>query len=162
MDVPTFGYLLGTDFGSNGAENLKKFVLQLPPIFSIQDFTFDKTKSPTLSDVTNNKYQGKVTINVYGRSASAQEVDQIAVALGSKCLGENKALTTQDGINLIKNAIIKLSDVKNIDKSYGDNLRELQSIVQQLDKDFPTLSNYKKTIKLFELYRMLSDAGLCK
>jgi hypothetical protein len=24
------------------------------------------------------------------------------------------------------------------------------------------LSNYKKTIKLFELYRMLSDAWLCK
>ena len=162
VDVPTFGYLLGTDFGTNGAENLKKFVLQLPPIFSIQDFTFDKTKSPTLSDATNSKYQGKVTINVYGRSASAQEVDQIAQALGNKCLGENRPLTTQDGINLIKSAIIKLSDVKNIDKSYGDNLRELQSIIQQLDKDFPTLSNYKKTIKLFELYRMLSDAGLCK
>jgi hypothetical protein len=57
---------------------------------------------------------------------------------------------------------VKLSDVNKIDKTYGDNLRELQWIIQQLDKDFPKLSNYKKTIKLFELYRMLSDAGLCK
>ena len=85
-DIPTFGYLLGTDFGTNGAENLKKFILQLPPIFSIQNFEFDKIKSPTVSDATNSKYQGKVTILVYGRSASAQEVNQIATALGTKCL----------------------------------------------------------------------------
>lgn len=161
-DVSTFGYLLGTDFGSNGAENLKKFMLQLPPIFSIQNFEFDKIKSPTLSDASNSKYQWKVTILVYGRSASSQEVDQIANALGLKCLGENKMLTTQEGNAMIQSAIMKLSDVNKIDKSYADNLRELQGIVQQLDKDFPTLGNYKKTIKLFELYRMLSDAGLCK
>ena len=161
-DIPTFGYLLGTDFGTNGAENLKQFMLQLPPIFSIKNFEFDKVKSPTLSDASNSKYQGTITILVYGRSASAQEVDQIAQALGNKCLGEDKQLTTQDGLNLIQSAIVKLSDVTKIDKSYGDNLRELQGIIQQLDKDYPTLSNYKKTIKLFELYRMLSDAWLCK
>jgi len=61
-------------------------MLQLPPIFSIQSFEFDKIKSPTLSDASNNKYQGKITIVVYGRSASAQEVDQIANVLGNKCL----------------------------------------------------------------------------
>ena len=157
-NIPTFGYLLGTDFGTNGAENLKRFMLQLPPIFSIQSFEFDKIKSPTISDAANSKYQGKVTIVVYGRSASTQEVDQIAQALGSKCLGEKKPLTTQDGLTMIQSAIMKLSDVNKIDKSYGDNLRELKTLIEQLDKDFPTLSNYKKTIKLFELYRMLSDA----
>ncbi|MEI6774932.1 MAG: hypothetical protein WCL18_09530 [bacterium] len=99
---------------------------QLPPIFSIKEFEFDKIKAPTISDVTNNKYQGKVTIVVYGRSASAQEVDQIAQSLGKKCLGENKALTTQDGLDTIQVAIVKLSDVNKIDKSYGDNLRELK------------------------------------
>jgi len=103
-----------------------------------------------------------VTIVVYGRSASIQEVEEIALALGNKCLGENKALTTQDGINLIQTAIMKLSDLSRVDKSYGDNLWELESLIEQLDKEYPTLSNYKKTIKLFELYRMLSDAGLCK
>ncbi|MEI6118306.1 MAG: hypothetical protein WCP92_03530 [bacterium] len=137
-------------------------MLQLPPIFSIQSFEFDKIKSPTISDAANSKYQGKVTIVVYGRSASAQEVDQIAQALGSKCLGEKKPLTPQDGLTMIQSAIMKLSDVNKIDKSYGDNLRELKTLIEQLDKDFPTLSNYKKTIKLFELYRMLSDSGLCK
>ena len=85
-NIPTFGYLLGTDFGTNGAENFKRFMLQLPPIFSIKEFTFDKIKSPTLSDASNSKYQGKVTILVYGRSATVQEVDQIANVLGNKCL----------------------------------------------------------------------------
>lgn len=161
-DIPTLWYLLGTDFGTNGAENLKKFMMQLPPIFSIQGFEFDKIKSPTVADAANSKYQGKVTILVHGRSASTQEVEQIANALGEKCLGENKPLTTQDGLTMIQNAIVKLSDVNKIDKSYWDNLRELKWLIEQLDKDFPTLSNYNKTIKLFELYRMLSDAWLCK
>lgn len=161
-NIPTFGYLLGTSFGTNGAENLKKFIQELPPLFSIKNFEFDKVKSPTLADASNNQYQGKVTIVVYGRSASPQEVDQIAQVLWQKCLWENKALTTEDGLNIIQSAIVKLSDVNKIDKGYSDNLRELKWLIEQLNKDFPDLSNYKKTIKLFELYRMLSDAGLCK
>lgn len=161
-DIPTFGYLIGTDFGTNGAENLKKFILQLPPILSIKEFEFDKVKSPTVSDTNNSKYEGTVTINVYGRSATVQEVDQIAQALGYKCLGEEKPLTTQDGLSMVQTAIVKLSDVNKVDQSYSDNLRELQQIIEKFNTDFPTFSNYKKTIKLFELYRMLSDAGLCK
>ncbi len=161
-NIPTFGYLLGTTIGTNGPENLKSFMLQLPPIFSIKEFEFDKIKAPTISDASNSKYQGKVTIVVYGRSATAQEVDQIAQVLGAKCLGDEKKLTTQDGLSIVQSAIVKLSDVNKIDKTYGDNLRELKALIEQLDKDFPTLSNYKKTIKLFELYRMLSDSGLCK
>ena len=161
-NIPSFGYLLGTDFGSNGAENLKKFIQQLPPIFSIKEFEFDKIKSPTLSDVSNSAYQGKVTIVVYGRSATAQEVDEIAQALGKKCLGETKPLTTQDGLNLIQSAIVKLSEISTMDKSYGDNLWELKWLIEQLDKEYSNFSNYKKTIKLFELYRMLSDSWLCK
>ncbi len=161
-NIPSFGYFIGTDFGSNGAENLKKFVQQMPPIFSIKTFTFDKTKSPTLSDIANSTYQWKVTIIVYGRSASSQEVEEIAMALGNKCLGENRALTIDDGVQIIQSAIVNLSDLGRVDKNYGDNLRELQSLVQNVYEEYPNLSNYKKTIKLFELYRMLSDAGLCK
>lgn len=161
-NIPTFGYLLGTDFGSNGAENLKKFMINLPPIFSIKAFEFNKTLSPTLSDVSNSTYQWKVTIVVYGRSASLQEVNEIAEVLGNKCLGEDKPLTMQDGLTVVQSAIVKLSDLNKIDKTYGDSLRELKWLIEQINTDFPTLSNYKKTIKLFELYRMLSDAGLCK
>lgn len=137
-DVPSFGYLLGTDFWSNGAENLKKFLLHLPPIFSIKEFEFDKIKSPTLSDIGNNKYKGKVTIMVYGRSASVQEVEEIALALWNKCLWENKALTMEDGLNLVQSAIVRLSEITTIDKSYGDNLRELKSLVEESNESFWT------------------------
>lgn len=125
-NLPTLGYLIGTDIGNNGAENLKKFVKQLPPMFSIQSFEFDTIKSPTLADATNNQYQGKVTIVVYGRSATAQEVTEIASVLGQKCLGEKQQLTPQDGVDIIERAIVKLSDVNKIDTSYGDELRELK------------------------------------
>ena len=154
--------MIGTESASQGAENLKKFMLQLPPIFSIQKFEFDKIKSPTLADAINSRYEGKITIVVYGRSATNQEVESISVSLGQKCLVDSKPLTTQDGLAVIQSAILKLSDLNKIDKAYSDDLQELKDIVEKLDKDFPSLSNYKKTIKLFELYRMLSDAGLCK
>ena len=84
------------------------------------------------------------------------------MVLGNKCLGENRALTIDDGVQIIQSAIVNLSDLGRVDKNYGDNLRELQSLVQNVYEEYPNLSNYKKTIKLFELYRMLSDAGLCK
>jgi len=161
-DVPSFGYLLWTDFGSNAAENIKRFILQLPPIFSIQEFEFDKIKAPTLSDVGNSKYQGKVTISVYGRSASSQEVEEIALALGNKCLWENKVLSVQEWLNLVQSAIVRLSDLSRVDRSYGDNLRELKTIFERIDAEYPSLSNYRKTIRVFEIYRMLFDAGLCK
>jgi len=161
-NIPTFGYLIGTNVWGNGTDNLKKFMKQLPPIFAIKWFEFDKIKSPTISDVGNSKYQGKITIVVYGRSATTEEVSQIAKVLGNKCLGEDKPITTQDGLTLIQSAIVKISNVTQIDKAYADSLRELKGLIGNLDKDFPTLSNYKKTIKLFELYRMLSEAGLCK
>lgn len=161
-NIPTFGYLLGTNFGTNGAENLRKFIMQLPPIFSIQQFEFDKIKSPIISDAINSKYQGKVTILVYWRSASAQDVDEIAQTLGAKCLWSSQVLSLENGLNIIQEAIVKLSDVNRINQNYGDNLWELKWLIEQLAQEYPKLSNYKKTIKLFELYRMLSDSGLCK
>jgi hypothetical protein len=66
-DIPTFGYLIGTQFGADPAENFKTFVKSLPPLFSIKSFTFDKVSTPYFSDTANTKYQGKITIEVYGR-----------------------------------------------------------------------------------------------
>ncbi|MEI8090850.1 MAG: hypothetical protein WCG98_00925 [bacterium] len=54
--IPTFGYLIGTDFSSDPAQNLKTFMLNMPPIFSIKEFTFDKVKS-LFANATNAKYQ---------------------------------------------------------------------------------------------------------
>lgn len=155
-------YVIGNENTTNAPENLKKFMKQLPPIFAIQSFEFDTVKSPTLADVTNNKYQGKITISVYGKSATPSEVQEIATELGKKCLASAQPLTTTESLSLIQSAIVKLSDGNKIDTTYGDDLRELKQVVTKLDEEFATLSNYKKTIKLFELYRMLTDAGLCK
>lgn len=154
--------MIGNENTTNTPDNLKKFMQQLPPIFAIQSFEFDTVKSPTLADATNNKYQGKVVISVYGKSATTTEVQEIASVLGKKCLLSAQPLTTAESLTLIQNAIVKLSDGNKIDTTYGDDLRELKQVVSSLDEEFPTLSNYKKTIKLFELYRMLTDAGLCK
>ncbi len=160
-DLPSFGYLFGTDFATSPTSNVKKFILQLPPIFSLEDFTFDKVKSPTVTDMTNVKYQGKITIQVYGRWVSDAEVQEIMDSLWEKCLGYGKALTVDDGVRLVQEAIAKLSDASKVDSQTSD-LWELKNTIDQLNTDYPSFNNYKKIIKLFELSRMLNDAGLCE
>jgi len=66
-NIPTLGYLFGTNFASDPTQNLKQFVLSLPPVFSLKEFTFDKAKTQFFADAQAAKYQGKVTIRVYGR-----------------------------------------------------------------------------------------------
>jgi hypothetical protein len=56
-NIPTFGYLIGTDFSTDPANSLKNFIKNLPPVFSINEFTFDKSKNQTFSTTQNTKYQ---------------------------------------------------------------------------------------------------------
>jgi hypothetical protein len=41
-------------------------------------------------------------------------------------------------------------------------LLQLRRIVNENQTQFETLTNYNKVIKLFELEKMLADAGICR
>jgi len=41
------------------------------------------------------------------------------------------------------------------------SLEELRYLLQQSETEYGRLSSYQKTIKLFEVFRMLSDANIC-
>jgi hypothetical protein len=55
--IPSFGYFLGTDFTSDPAQNFKRFMLNLPPIFSLKSFSFDKISSSKTYSETTAKYE---------------------------------------------------------------------------------------------------------
>ena len=161
-NIPTFGNMIGTNVSSDPAQNLKDFVLNLPPVFSLKEFTFDKVKSQLFTDAQAAKYNGKVTIQVYGRGVSASEIDAIAGVLGHKCFQSDQKMSADIALQEVNTTLTKISNLNRIDKAQSDSLRELKANLEKVQAGFAALSPYKKTIKLFEVYRMINEAGLCK
>lgn len=161
-NIPTFGYMIGSNTASDPAQNLKNFVLNLPPVFSLKEFTFDKVKTQLFTDAQSAKYNGKVTIQVYGRGISAAEIDAIATVLGDKCFEGDQKMSADAALQSVTSTITKISNLNRIDKAQSDTLRQLKTNIEKVQAEYPKLSPYKKTVKLFEVYRMINEAWLCK
>lgn len=159
-DVSVLAYAISKDINIDVVGGFKNFFASMPSIISIKDFTFDKIKSQELDG--NIKYQGKVTIDVYGRWISQWEIDQIALVLWNQCLGKDYPLSIEESLALVQEAILKQSDIIGADKSKVDVLWELKWILDNVGGEFDWLSNYKKIIRLFEMFRMIDDAWLCQ
>ena len=161
-DVSTFAYGLSKDVSQDVVGNFKKFFKTLPPITTIQDFTFDKVTSSDLNNFNSLKYKWKVTINIYGKGISQEDIDQIALVLGNQCFGENKMISVDQALVLVNDAIVKQSDAAWADRSKTEDLWQLKTILDGVVVEYPSISNYKKIVRLFEMWRMLDDSGLCQ
>ena len=137
-------------------------MLNLPPIFSLKSFSFNKQTVNGYTDTTTAKYEGTISIDVYGKWISPEEIDEIANVLGKQCFKENIALSIEKAEEVVTSATTKLSNLERIDKSQSDNLWEIKNTFDDIQKNYAGLSPYKKTIKLFEISRMMQDGGLCK
>jgi hypothetical protein len=83
--------------------------------------------------------------------------------LGKRCLGNNQILSIQEAQAVVEKKIVALATLdKSGIKSDVKNYLELQTIFSATSNELPSLGSYKKTIRLFEIYRMLNDNGLCK
>lgn len=164
-DIPTFWYLIWWIwFKTDVIKNFKSLLLSLPPIFSVKQFSFNQAESLN-NDNYNRKYKWNITIDVYGRWISSTELDEIAVTLGTSCYGkklDKQKLSVSNALEKVNEAIDWLSNIDRSDKSQWTNLWELKSILETTSKDFDKYSNYKKIIKLFEVYRMLKNIWLCQ
>jgi len=56
-DVSTFSYALSKNVSQDVVENFRNFFKNLPPITTIQDFTFDKVASSDLNNFNSLKYK---------------------------------------------------------------------------------------------------------
>ena len=151
-----YGVWLATD--SLAIESLKKFMQEIPTIITIADFNFQKMQAKAWSQ---SQYEWSVIINMYGRSVAQQDVDEIATILWSQCLSNNSDLYPDTAINAIDEYLRRVADVQVVQQQ-SNQLLQLRRIVVQSQESFPRLSNYNKIIKIFELYRMLSDNAICK
>jgi hypothetical protein len=131
------------------------FFKNMPPLMTVQNFIFDKKENNT---ALNNsiKYEGKVELEIYGQNISTKDIEEIGKALGQKCFGNEEVLSPSLAISIISKSKqteqIKDGSYSNVSRS-GD----LKAILENIEKEYTEGNNYKKTIRLFEVYRMLNE-----
>lgn len=160
--APYLAYLFKGELANNPVEGFRTFLKNLPPLISIDSFTFDKIKPEQFTNNLTNQYQGQVAFKVYGKGISPTEVQDMAKVLGAKCFKQEKILTAQESIRLIESIAEETTDSTRIDTIQANYLRELRDIMEDIGSKYEKLSNYHKIIRLFEMYRMLEEVNLCK
>lgn len=158
--IPSLAYTIWIENNNKKTQDFKKFFQELPPIITINKFTFDRNMEQDISNYENIQYKWEIQINVYGQWISDNDVLDIATLLWKQCLWTT--LTPQEALKKINSTLINIWNIAQINTSNTSSLRELQSIIDQIDQTYQKLTNYKKTIKLFEIYRMLQDWNLCE
>ncbi|MDD3262938.1 MAG: hypothetical protein PHR61_03750 [Candidatus Absconditabacteria bacterium] len=161
-NIASLAYTVGMESNVNKAEDLKKFLKNLPPIIAVQEFVYTKINEDGIIKQNTTRYDGKVELEIYGQNISSEEITEIAKDLGRKCLTEDKELLPQEVLNVIDETIRKKSNIIEENQTKANTIRDLKTIIENINTNFEGLDNYRKTIRLFEMYRMLNENGLCK
>ena len=156
--MPQLAYGIGWGVDDMAVASLKKFIQDLPPVLTIDDFTFQKIAS---KGNTQAQYEWSVTIRMHGKNVTEQDRDEIAYILWNKCLGGEKLLWPDTALEAIDSYLRHIADAQLVQQQSNQFL-ELRRIVMKMQDTFPSLHKYDQVIKIFELSRMLSDQGICK
>ncbi|MDR2415734.1 MAG: hypothetical protein LBD75_03910 [Candidatus Peribacteria bacterium] len=164
-NLPYLAYTIGRTEVPNKTALLENFLRSLPPIIAIKNFSFEKIQTPTITtSTTTPAYQGSITLNAYGRSMTSEEVTEIATTLGTLCFGNQETppqISLETALERVNMSILQLGSNLQFSNIIND-LEELNQVFSTTQTTYDTLTNYQKTIKLFEIFRMLRDANLCK
>lgn len=161
-NIAELSYTIGMKDNVNKTEDLRNFLKNMPPIIAVQEFIYNKIEESSIIKQNTTKYEWSITLEIYWQSITTQERDEIAQNLWKKCFWEDKILTAQEALNIIDETIRKKSNTIDENQNKENTIRDLKTIIENITTNFDWLSEYKKTIRLFEIYRMLNENGLCK
>jgi hypothetical protein len=168
-DLPYLAYTIGIKDASGKSQSFKNFLQDLPPVITISNFSFEKVQNSDIFSSTSQAqfYQGNIKFNAYGQSMTDGEVGEIANILGELCFGKQEPeiatstpISPEVAINRVNESILQLGSNMQLSNIIND-LEELSFLFTNIQDEYSGLTNYKKTIRLFEIYRMLKDANLC-
>lgn len=155
--IPLLAYTLGFP-GNNNAGQLRAFLQYLPPVINVKQFSFEK-KSGTLGSA--DEYIGKIQIDVFGRAITQAELDEIGATLGKQCFVADTPMNPDNAIKYLQDNTKQFGSIATLSNEKSKDLTDLSLLFTTIQSDYTALPKYKKAVKLFELYRMLDDAGLC-
>ena len=90
---------------------------------------------------------------------TADEVLEIQQLLWSMCLWVD--LTPESALKQINSKLTSIWKDTSIDTYTTVRLVEIESLITEIANSFGSLGNYKKAVKTFEMYRMLSEWNVC-
>ncbi len=161
-NIAWLAYTIWMENNPNKTEDLKKFLRNLPPIIAVQDFVYTKLNEWGIIKQNNTKYDGKISLEIYGQNISEEDKDEIWKTLWNMCFMENKSITTEEVLNVIDETIRKKSNIIEENQTKSNSIWDLKMIIENIATNYESLTNYKKSIRLFEMYRMLNENWLCK
>jgi len=85
-------------------EGLKFFFKNMPPILSIETFTFEEK---TIKKVKAG-YKGTISLRIYGKDLLPEEIDSISAELGSMCFLSKEGLNIGNAKARVEKSIFEL------------------------------------------------------
>lgn len=140
----------------------KRFLTNLTPILSIESFSFKKNSN--IADVEDSwKYFWDIEIFVYWRTIDDKEYVDIENKLWQECWekptpqADSKKLDITIALNKIQEDMLSLSSDSETNSDEYNKLSEIKESIEWYGKTLVDASNYDKIIKLFEIYRILTE-----
>lgn len=156
-NIPYLAYGIGKD-NTDQVAGFKTLFHYLPPILSIEEFNFEELSKTRL--VTTQGYRGSITIKVYGKDILNDEINAIANELWLMCFISKESLQAETAIARIEKHINDLW-VQTFDTRKSTMLNQILLFATAIQGEYEGLPNYKKIVRLFELYRTLKENNLC-
>lgn len=153
-DINQLAYELWND-SNNKVVNLVSFYKSIPPIINVVKFIFRESDKKFVED-NAAKYLWEIWIEVLWKSIPDEDVINIQKTLWKKCFWTDEQLTPELISTKVSQEFSKIS-AKSSNANDLANFKEIQEIVELVIKDYKTFDNYKKIIKIFELYRVISE-----
>lgn len=159
-NIPSLAYTIWIDWNWNSTERLRTFLQEMPQIIKIIDFTYDWEQEITdMTNYTTKQYVWTIEFRIYWDWLHENEVVEIQNLLWEKCIWN--PLTPESALTQIESKITNLWNNSNIDTYSTIRLMELRTLITSIWTIYNNLSNYKKVIKTFEIYRMLNEWNVC-
>ncbi len=158
-NLPALAYTIGMQ-NTNKVNEFRSFLKELPPLISIESFNFERINTSSTRE-TNRGYEWSLTIEVYGRSMTQAEIDEISVYLWQQCLWEVVPMSPWLAIAQLDRTIKQATQITQISNEKSKQLNDLRASLNTINQSYATLPWLKRVVKLFEVYRMLQDNRLC-
>lgn len=137
-------------------EWLKFFFSNMPPILSIETFSFEEK----IVKKIKSWYKGTISLRIYGKDILPQEIDNISWELWSMCFLSKEGLNIGNAKARVEKSIFELGKW-NLNIQRSTTLNQILLFITKIEKEYPELTNQKKVVRLFELYRTLKENSLC-
>lgn len=158
--LPYIAYGIGRD-NADVVKWLQTVLENIPPLITIEDFSFDRKVTNKSKRATDEWYKWSVSLKIYGKDLTLWEVDEIASKLWGMCFNNQTPLSALYANSVLTRLIDQLGQQYSINEKRAKQLRQMLDYMMSIETEYEWLPNHKKVIRLFEIYRTLQEGNSC-